>query len=350
MQVTINLDIDRPRLHAVQFKALVAHYLKERSRHLDPVTIKGYRLRLAYFLSWWDSVGPDREWVLDEEAFCDYADHVKAMPKVAWWTRHDALRRLRQVLRWSHGRNYVEIDFSEFVPSMPGNAPPKFPVDLGILDGLLDACEETKEPERNRAIIATLAGTGVRCEECAAMRVENVLVYEDGSGLINLSVAKNSDLRPVAFDPDTGTILCEWIVMLPYTNGPLFPSRNGRNGGTPSCITPSGQHKMLCKIIDLAEVKGHIQGAHDLRRMFATTWARQLPAELPKLQRQMGHSDLGTTLKYVLQDATDIREAMSGKPVSPVAVLAARQKAPRPISPKQFNSMTTGSRSRQMSS
>lgn len=346
MLSTINLDIDRPRLHAVQFKALVNHYLKERSRHLDPITIKGYRLRLNYFLSWWDDEGPDREWVLDEDAFGNFADYVKALPAIAWWTRHDALRRLRQVLRWSHGRNYVEMDFSEFVPSMPGTPPPKFPVDLGILDGLLDACEETKEPERNRAIIAVLAGTGVRCEECAAMRVEKVLVYEDGSGLINLSVAKNSDLRPVAFDPTTGTILCEWIVMLPYASGPLFPSRNGRNTGDLSCITPSGQHKMLCKIIDLAEVKGHIQGAHDLRRMFATTWARQLPAELPKLQRQMGHRDLGTTLKYVLNDASDIREVMSEKPVSPIAVLAARLKAPKPVTPKQFYRTTSGSSSR----
>lgn len=342
MHISINLDIDRPRLHAVQFKALVEHYLRERSRHLDPITIKGYRLRLAYFLSWWDSVGPGRLWVLDEDAFLDYADHVKAMPRIAWWTRHDALRRLRQVLRWSHGRNYVAVDFSEFVPTMPGSPPPRFPVDLSVLDGLLDACEETKEPERNRAIIAVLAGTGVRCEECAAMRVEKVLVYEDGSGLINLSVAKNDDLRPVAFDPDTGTILCEWIVMLPYSEGPLFPSRNGRNSGVPISLTPSGQHKILCTIIDLAEQMGHIQGAHDLRRMFATMWARQLPEQMHKLQRQMGHKELGTTLKYVLNDASDIREAMSTKPVSPVAVLAARQKAPKPISPHQLNSLTSG--------
>lgn len=346
MHITINLDIDRPRLHAVQFKALVEHYLKERARYLDPVTIKGYRLRLAYFLSWWDDEGPEREWALDEDAFGDYADHVKTLPRIAWWTRHDALRRLRQILRWSHRRNYVAIDFSEFVPSMPGNAPPKFPIDLSVLDGLFDACEETKEPERNRAIIAVLAGTGVRCEECAAMRVEKVLVYEDGSGLINLSVAKNDDLRAVAFDPDTGTILCEWIVMLPYTEGPLFPSRNGRNSGSPSCITPSGQHKIFCRIIDLAEAKGHIQGAHDLRRMFATTWARQLPEKMQLLQREMGHKEFGTTLKYILNDASDIREAMSEKPVSPVAVLAARQKAPRPISPKQLNILTSGSRDR----
>lgn len=333
LQVTINLEVDRPRLHAVQFSALVAHYLKERSYHLDPSTIKSYRIRLNHFLRWWEGEGPSCGWMLDEEAFAAFAQYVKSRPDWGWWNRYDCLRRIRQVLRWAHRRGYVAVDFSEFVPGVKGNPRPQLPVNLEVLRVLLESCEETKEPERNRAILAVLAGTGVRCEECAAMRVEDIVVYEDGSGLISLPVAKNDDLRTVAFDPLTGTMLCEWIVMLPYDEGPLFPSRFERNSGTPVSLTPHGIYRLIRKLAECGEVEDKIRGPHDLRRMFATTWARALPDKSHLLQKQMGHVNYNTTLRYILSDPTDMREAITAKPATPIALLSSERHVVKPVKP-----------------
>ena len=325
---TINLDVARPQLHAVQFSALVTHYLAERGRHLDPSTIKSYRIRLNHFLRWWEGEGPPRQWLLDEAAFADFAKVVRANLAWGWWNRYDVLRRLRQVLRWAHRRGYVAVDFAEFVPSIKGTPPPRLPVGLDTLRALLAACDQTDEPARNRAIIAVLAGTGVRCEECAAIRVEEIQFYADGSGIIGLSVAKNDDLRSVAFDPIAGSYLAEWMVLLSYKRGPLFPSRNGRTVGIPTAITPGGQHKILRRIIEIAGVSDQIQGAHDLRRMFATTWSRALPEKLNLLQKQMGHANINTTLRYVLNDPTDIREAIAQRAVTPLAQLTYRRVSP----------------------
>lgn len=340
MHVTINLEPAAPRLHAVQFSALVKHYLSERARRLDPSTIKSYRIRLNHFLRWWDEEGPPRAWILDEAAFADYALYVNGRSDWGWWNRHDALRRVRQVLRWAHKRGYVAVDFAEFVPTLRGSPPPRLPVALDTLRALFGACDQTEEPERNRAILAVLAGTGVRNEECAAMRVENVLVYEDGSGLITLSVAKNDNLRTVAFDPPTGSYICAWIVQLGYEAGPLFPSRIGRNGGCPSPITPSGQHKLLTRLSEIAGVSNQIRGAHDLRRLFATTWARRLPGQGHLLQKQMGHAAYSTTLLYVLDDPTDVREAMTKQPITPVAMLTYQRTLPRMLQARLID--TTG--------
>lgn len=332
MTVQINLDVTPPQLHAAQFSALVVHYLREREKHLDPITIKGYRLRLDYFLDWWQTEGPPRQWMLDEGTLGEYSKYLQGIAgRLSWHSRNDALRRLRQVLRWAHQRNYVAVDFAEFVPSVKGNPAPRNPLGLHALLALLVACESTQEPQRNRAIVAVLAGTGVRCEECAALKVEEVTFYPDESGLIRLSVAKNDSLRHVAFDPITGQFLAEWLARLPYARGPLFPSRNGRKSGTPSSITPAGLHDIIRTIAEAGKVGDQINGPHDLRRMFATTWARRLPEHLHLLQRQMGHANLGTTLIYISNDPTIIRETLAAQPVSPMAVLAHKPPATRQI-------------------
>lgn len=336
MHVDINLHVERPRLHATHIAHLISHYLDERTRHLHPSTVKSYRLRLNTFLNWWHGEGPNRDWLLDEATLADFAYHVRHLKNLGWSSQNDALRRLRQVLHWAHARSYVAIDFSEFVPPLRGSRPPRIPVDLGILSALFDACEDTKEPERNQAMLAVLAGTGVRCEECCKMRVENVFVYEDGSGLITVTVAKNNKPRSVAFDALTGTYLCQWIVMLPYDAGPLFPSRNGRNSGTPTPITTSGQHKLLDHIAEAAGVAGQIQGAHDLRRLFATTWAKILPDKIHLLQRQLGHANVNTTLLYVQSNPNDIREVLNSRPLTPISVAATKRQTPRRVTPAQF--------------
>jgi integrase/recombinase XerD len=337
MNVTINLETARPRLKADDLPALVTHYLNERSFHLDPLTIKGYRLYIDYFLVWWEVEGPKRDWMLDENTFGEYIQYLQGISaRLGWHSRHTALRRLRQLLRWANQRGYISVDFAEFVPPLKGNAKPKLPVHLDVLRSLLEACKETNEPERNQAIIAVLAGTSVRSEECAALRVEDIVLYEDGSGLITLSVAKNDKLRTVAFDPDTATFLCEWIVMLPYDKGPLFPSRIDRNSGMPIPLTPHGIYRVVRKLADWGEVADQIQGPHDLRRMFATTWGRIAEGQGSLLQKQMGHSSYATTLGYILQDPNDIREAITKKAVSPIAVLAKKAMPPKEIKPKAY--------------
>lgn len=326
MDVQIVLDPDPPILHAVQLTALIDHYLAEQAHRLQSKTVMGYARKLAHFRRWWQAQGPRRDWCLDETALYEFAAYLRMLHgqwgrPLAYNTRRDVLRRLRQVLRWAHGRGYITVDFAQFVPEEKGSPPPRLPLELEALAQLLTACDETNEPARNRAIIAVLAGTGIRCEECADLRVENVMLYRDSSGYVRLSIAKNDKLRAAAFDTTTGSHLRLWMDRLGYTIGPLFPSRKGRNSGIPKPLSPSGLYKILVRIAEIAGVRAEVHGAHDFRRMFATTWHKVQPETARLLQQQLGHSSIETTMVYVLNNSDEAYDAIHCSPITPMAQL-----------------------------
>lgn len=327
--VEINLATQPPRLHAIQFAALVEHYLDEQRHKVHPETVYGYSFALHFFVVWWQEYGPLRNWYLDEAALAEFSYYLATSATttrgspLSYHTQNDVARRLRTLFRWAHGRGYIEADFGEFVPATKGAPVPRIPVSLDALARLFAACDTTHEPVRNKAIVAVLAGTGLRNEECAALRKEAVRVENDNSGTITAYIAKNGRPRIVAFDSSTGVYLRAWLNRLLYSNGPLFPSRKNRKH-KPAEITPRGLYKLLDTIIKAAGVDDQIQGAHDLRRLFATTWHKSAPEETHLLQKQMGHMQLQTTMGYILRDASDVADAMRSRTISPVAHVANR--------------------------
>lgn len=323
---SINLSPVEPVLDARHLDRLIGLWLDHCAATLDAATAEGYGHKIAYFRQWWAAQGPAQDWCLGQDDLARFGRYLeidartKAGRALSYNTRHDALRRLRQALRWAHSRGYVSLDFAQYVPDAKGGPPPKVPVGLDTLALLLDACAETNEPVRNRAVIAMLAGTGIRCEECAALRVEQVKIYADGSGYVRLTVAKNDKLRVVTFDAVTGSYLCAWLVQLPYSAGPIFPSRKRRKGQTVP-LTPGGLYKVVVRVTEIAEARDEVRGAHDFRRLFATTWHKVQPGTTSLLQRQLGHRSIETTMLYVLDSDDMTAEMIRSQPVTPMAQL-----------------------------
>lgn len=321
--VPINLAPGAPMLDGTHLPQLIDLYLEARATRLDAQTIRGYRHKLRPFLNWWETTGPEIDWLLTETAMAQFGHWLNAQHSVhgrplSWHTRNDVLRRLKQVLAWAHGRGFIQVDFSQYVPTLRGSPLPARPLDVEIVRALLDAAEHTQFPARNRALVAMLAGTAIRCEECAALRVEDVVVFPDRCGYVGLAVAKNDKLRYVAFDAYTGGYLCAWLDCLPRA-GPVFPSRKG---GT--ALSPSGLYKMLVTLAEIAQVRDQIRGPHDLRRLFATLWrkAATLPGDNKLLQEQMGHGSFAVTMRYQLADVADVLEAMRERDITPMSWIA----------------------------
>lgn len=331
----INLAPDRQALNARHLPDLIDLYLADVARRDQEKTARGYRCKLQFFLDWWKIEAARRKYLLSADDLRDFARHLEGQP-IGYHTRNDALRRLRQVLRWAFHRNMIGVDLSLDVPSAAGSPPAKTPLELETLGRLLDAASRTSQPSRDTALIAVLAGTGVRCEEAAAMRLESLTIYADGSGFIRLSVAKNDRPRTVAFDAATGRYLCRWLDERGGEAGPLFPSRLG--GGTRP-LTPSGLYKLVVDLATAAGVRDQVRGPHDLRRMFATLWSRRLRGESygQLLQKQLGHASWSTTQTYSLQDAGDILDAMRNCAVSPMAQVAAEGRSPSGLIPSQMD-------------
>lgn len=321
--VPINLAPGAPTLDGTHLPRLIDLYLEARATRLDAQSIRGYRQKLRPFLTWWQAAGPGVDWLLTEAVMARFGTWLNTRQSIrgaplSWHTRNDVLRRLKQVFAWAHGRGYIRIDFSQFVPNLKGKPLPPRPVDVDVVRALLDAAAHTRFPARNRALVAMLAGTAIRCEECAALRVDDVVVYADQCGYVGLCVAKNDNLRYVAFDSYTGGYLCAWLDCLPRA-GPMFPSRKGG-----AALSPSGLYKTLVTLAQIAEVRDRVRGPHDLRRMFATLWRKtaKLPGDNRLLQEQMGHASFAVTLRYQLADVADVLEAMRERDITPMAWIA----------------------------
>lgn len=310
----INLGTNTPCLNGAALDKLMEAYLADRLRRVQPKTVAGYRFKLRPFIDWWRTVGPQRNWLLSEDDLPVYAMHLESYGW-GWSTRSDALRRLRQMFRWAHKRGYVAIDFSLYVPTARGAAPVKTPVDIHALAHMLEACWKMSHPLRNRAIIAILAGTGLRREECASLQVESITIMADGAGYCQPVTTKNDKPRLVAFDSATGEYIQRWLDVLGKTSGPLFPSRKG--GGA---LSVDGIYKV---VMDAATLAGVDMETHDLRRMFATVWSKTLRGESygQLLQKQLGHANYETTTLYSLQDVSDVLDVMRKANVSPLALL-----------------------------
>ncbi len=326
---TINLEPKTPCLHARQLAELCELYLREVARKAQQKTVYTYREKLRYVLRWWDDAGPKHDYLLGADELVELNDWLDAQTTQAdaalsFNTRNDVLRRLRQCLGWAYRKGYIAFDLARDVPTPRGMTPPRRVVDVDVLGALLRHAAEGPNPDRTTALLALLAGTGIRCEECVALHVSDVCLSADNSGYATLRTTKNDKPRTVAIDAPTGGHLRAWLEFNTIPDRPLFPSRNGK-GRQP--LSPSGAYKLIVDLAEAAGVRDQIQGPHDLRRMFATLWLRKLPGkgygEL--LQKQLGHTNWATTQKYSLQDVEQIIVTMRAEAPSPMAQLAARR-------------------------
>lgn len=319
MQYNINLHVDLPSIAGQQLGQLLDAYLADLGRRVQPKTVDNRRYKLAHFRAWWRAVGPDLGWRLTPDALADFGRHLDGVVSVrgrvlAYDTRRDVLRFLAMALRWAHQRGVVGVDFSLYVPRPRGAPPVRRPVDLQALGQLLGATRATRMPARNAAIVALLAGCGLRCEEAAAIQAHQVAIYANGSGVLQLQVAKFDRPRLVAFDQATGAHLDGHLAAV--ESGPLCTSQKGGQ------LSPSGLRKVVASLAAIAGVADVVRGPQDLRRLYATSWARALPGHGLLLQRQMGHASWDTTqAHYIAHDVGSVLDVIESQPVSPMAQL-----------------------------
>lgn len=329
----INLTPAEPALDARQLDDLIQMWLNALSEDLPPLTVSGYAFRLQYFRDWWKEEGPRHGWLLRKRDLKAYRRHLaslkteKAPEGLSYHSQNDALRRLRQMFRWAAGADCIPMDCSSWIPSPEGEAPKRTAASLDDLARLLEAAGRSPRPARNRALLAILIATGIRRAEAAALRVEDLRIDADSSGIANVTgkrtKANRDGRRAVAFDRAAGQIICSYLDASGLTTGPLFP---GHQPGEP--LTPQGVYKVVKWCIEEAGLTDRLTATHDLRRAFATHLARYVANEgagelaADMIRRQLGHAHYSMTERYTLLDVDDIRSAM----VSPITMIQRRRR------------------------
>lgn len=309
----INLDPVEDFLDAEHLGELIERWLS--IRRVDPSTLAGYRQKVGYFLCWWERRGKAQGWQLtksDLDAFEIYLRDVRSFQSgepLSWHTRHDALRRLRQMFKWAFTTGRTSENYASWIPVAEGVAPERLAATPEQLARLMIAAGESRMPIRDRAILATFIGTGVRLAEMTGLKVGDLTMLADGSGTA-LVTGKRTKANPygrrfVAFDQVTGRYLIEHIDHDMIVTGGLWLTEGGNPFGR------QGIYRMVKRSIERAGLASQIQGPHDLRRAFATILSQMHP-DAPgwgdMVRRQLGHKKYSQTAEYILLRADDIRE------------------------------------------
>ena len=160
-------------------------------------------------------------------------------------------------------------------------------------------------PRRDAALVAFLAATGARRMEVAAVRVKDIQIHSDQSGvswLPEVKKTKDSIPRYVLFGPATGRLLVAWLDEL-----------RAKKCNEDDLLFALAHGEAVYKVIKRLGERAGIPDIkpHDLRRLFSTYWTAYHPADNRAgfmLRLLLGHVGRDVTeAHYILLEHEDMR-------------------------------------------
>jgi integrase/recombinase XerD len=174
---------------------------------------------------------------------------------------------------------------------------------LDEAERLLDLPDpKTEKGKRDRALLALLVGCGLRRQELAGLRIEDIQ-QRDGRWCIVDLAGKGNRIRTVPMPAWAKAAADDWLAVARFDEGLVLGAVN--KGGR---IT--GQGMSAQSIYEVVTAYGNQLGMaiapHDVRRTFAKL-AHKGRAPLEQIQISLGHASIQTTERYlgVEQDLTD---------------------------------------------
>lgn len=313
----INRTPVAPPLDGRDLDWLIEKYLDDRRARLVAKTLQTYECRLRHFTEWWQEVGPAQQWMITAADLGRFEQYLRTRPAaktgspLAYTYRKGILQSLREVLRWACEQGYTIKDYSGWVPAVHGVKKKRRAAGESELLRLLAECDNSPRRARDRAIIGIFIGMGLRCVEVANLRIEDIHFQNDLSGHADVTGkrtrANPTGERQSAFDSGTGAMIAAHIAQQHTATGPLFVSYRGKPLETYTL------YGIVKKLIIRAGLEEQIQACHDLRRAFATHFARshQDPRSADILRRQLGHTSYSMTSEYTLFDIDDLRQSIT---------------------------------------
>ena len=209
----------------------------------------------------------------------------------------ESQRHLRRVLnvfyRWC-SEEYDLPNAAQMLRPIAPNSPPIRWLRQHEIDHLLAVAggvdritrDYSVKQNRDRALVATLANTGARVGEIAALKPADITPGQ-------LLVKGKTGYRSLTISPNV-----EELIRRQVAGGIVWPSMRG------GALTCSGIQLIVGRLIRQAGVKGHRLGCHSLRHSFATNFVLKSlnegrDGDIDHLRFLMGHTSRAMTIKYI---------------------------------------------------
>ncbi len=267
----------------------------------------GVNTRLAYMadteklLAWLESDGTDLADV-DTETLRTF---MASLHDIGIGTRSRAriLSGIRSFFKFMRAQGYVESDPTALLesPSIGKHLPEVLTLDE--IDRMIDSIDSSSaEATRNRAIMETLYGCGLRVSELIGLEISRLHLAQ---GYLSVT-GKGSKERLVPVSPAAADAIKEYmegarceLTIKPGNDNYVFLNRRG------SKLTRVMIYYIVKRLADMAGVMKTIS-PHTLRHSFATHLLEG-GANLRAIQQMLGHESIATTEIYLHLDTTRLR-------------------------------------------
>lgn len=284
----------------------VSHLLLEKG--LSPNTAEAYREDLRKLLGYLSSVNisPADVCLTDLQGFAAAMTDLGIAPA----TLARIISGTKAFFKWLQAEHYILHDPTLLLesPHLGRHLPDILSVEE--IDAMIDAIDMSKfEGIRNRAIIETLYGCGLRVSELINLQISHI--YSGEEYIIVTGKGSKERLVPISRTAlDAIAVYLDKrksIAIKPGEENILFISRRGAR------LTRMMIFYIVTRLAEAAGVRKEIS-PHTLRHSFATHLLEG-GANLRAIQQMLGHESISTTEIYLHLDRTHLRaEILSHHP------------------------------------
>lgn len=297
-----------PRLLVVEWQ----QYLAEQDHSAG--TIKQYSHALTQFLDWFAEVERTELSLskLTPIALIGYRNELQHEQQKSISTINMRISALRAWCAWLVEQGYLPGDPAAKVKLVSGKAVSKREGLKGAaVNALLRRAGESREKERDYALVQILVQTGIRLAECAALTFGDI-IFGERSGLLRVRAGKGNKGREVPLNASARNALATLVaprigarsdkakeVAAKWPKPGSLQAKEALFLGQRGPLTPSGLGQIIAELVAAAgELVPAETTAHTLRHTFARHYLSQYPGDLVGLAALLGHSSLDTTRLY----------------------------------------------------
>lgn len=239
----------------------------------------------------------------------EISEFIYQIAKIGYNPKSQArlLSAIRSLYNYFIIENYIDFNPSDLVeaPKIQRKLPEVLSLEeVNLISESID--RSTLEGERNRVIIETLYGCGLRVSELISLQISDIFFEE---ALIRV-IGKGDKQRYIPLTRFGMNIMKYYLDEIhphfPYIKGEedtLFVNRRGRR------ISRVMVFNIVKNSCELAGIKKNIS-PHTFRHSYATHLLEG-GADLIDIQQLLGHASIGTTEIYLHIDQSKLREAIN---------------------------------------